>query len=142
MNGYGRIVEYQCIDQENEIASPQAQFMRPEVRSLVNIQEGKFRNGMLDSYGRVYSCDDDEQGRPDPTCSVGYFTAGELDGKGEVFDVDGGSDQGIWMAGTLDKRIEIHNFESRQITNNSASVDERLKRRESKSLGKMVKGHG
>ena len=106
INGFGRIVEYRKEDQGT-----------PE---LLRVLEGKFKDGRLDQYGRVYLLGDGEH-----TLSVGQYTCGLLDGKGEIFKVDGTLGvNGIFEQGLLKKATEIQTYERRAI----ALGDERPKK--------------
>ena len=91
--------------------------------------------GKLDSYGRVFSVSGEEK-----VCMVGFFTAGELDGKGEVFS-NNSVTSGIYITGQLQKSMEVHNYQTRQITNNTATVDNATKTRNNSSVRKIMDGY-
>ena len=113
LTGYGRIVEYAWVQApvssaNAEYARPLDKFLPALEKCLLRVEEGKFRYGHLDSYGRVYSVEDGAG-----TCAVGFFTNGSLDGKGEVFDTEGNVSAGIWTNGELTKEMDINNYQTR-----------------------------
>lgn len=124
INGFGRIVEY---NKENQ-----------GVPQLVRVLEGKFKDGQLDQYGRVYTLGGED------TLSVGQYTCGLLDGKGEIFKVDGTlAMSGIFEQGLLKKSIEIQTYERRAVaglattttTAAGAPFDPREEKKKFKSSG-------
>lgn len=106
LNGYGRIVEYDVLYQVSDNAATTT-FADASACSIKTIYEGKFKMGKLDSYGRVFSVYGEEK-----VCMVGFFTAGDLDGKGEVFN-NNSVTSGIYIGGHLQKQMEVHNYQTR-----------------------------
>lgn len=134
LNGYGRIVEYDILYQVSDDAATTT-FADASACSIKAIYEGKFKMGKLDSYGRVFSVHGDEK-----VCMVGFFTAGDLDGKGEVFN-NHSVTSGIYIGGHLQKTMEVHNYQTRQITNNTSTVDHATKTRNNSSVRKIMDGY-
>lgn len=112
LNGFGRIVEYK--DNGEEVV-------------LDTVREGVFKNGMLDEYGRHYDLRDESSAH----LNIGFFTEGQLDGKGERYYLGYPQEPetGIWEHGELKKQLPVKNFESRTITNSTTSALEEIKKR-------------
>ena len=95
MNGYGRIIYFRCHDDH-----------KPEHQHLEYIQEGKFRNGLMNGYCRDMSIIDGEA-----HCKLGFWKDGEPSGKYQKFDLEGNSlQEGIMEGETMKKEIKIQNF--------------------------------
>ena len=111
MNGYGRIVTYKTNGSET---------------TLETVREGYFKDGMLDNYGRFY---DMRTG-----CSfldIGFFTKDTLDGKGERYNLSSNEPYaGIWEHGKVTKETPVYNYESRTMTNTTASTLDAIKKRD------------
>ena len=95
MNGYGRIIYFRCHDDH-----------KPEHQHLEYIQEGKFRNGLMNGYCRDMAIIDGEA-----HCKLGFWKDGEPSGKYQKFDLEGNSlQEGIMEGETMKKEIKIQNF--------------------------------
>ena len=66
-----------------------------------------------------------------PSLDIGFFTEGQLDGKGERYYLGYPQEPetGIWEHGELKKQMPVRNFESRTITNSTTSALEEIKKR-------------
>lgn len=70
--------------------------------------------GELDGYGRIFDVPTpDEDKEQKATVTVGFFTEGKLDGKGEVYDIEGNVSPGIWKDHNIRKVVGIHNYLTR-----------------------------
>ena len=79
LHGLGRIIDYEAADSFEQPSNDQ--FLTAAEKRLLRVTEGKFYEGRLEGYGRIYSVED-----ATGYCSVGFYTGGELDGKAEVYD--------------------------------------------------------
>jgi len=100
LNGYGRIIYYQCNDQE----------FRSERCNLLRVFEGRFKQGEPDGYNRVFNA-------PEPAfCELGYWKENSPNGKYQRFDHHGNClEQGIRDGSELTKEIEINSYQTRLI---------------------------
>mmetsp|Transcript_13591 Transcript_13591/g.21239 ORF Transcript_13591/g.21239 Transcript_13591/m.21239 type:complete len:146 (-) Transcript_13591:11-448(-) len=100
LNGFGRIVQYRVFD-DNFIA---------ENCTIEYVQEGRFRQGSMDGYCRMFDA------REDGFAQVGYFREGVPMGKYQRFTLDGVcEEEGIREGADLVKQIEVRNYLTRTL---------------------------
>jgi len=95
INGYGRVINY----------SAKTKDITPEISCIIDVQEGKFRNGLLDGYGRRFIGEAN-------TAEVGFFKEGEANGKYQMFTMADSKciKEGIYEGEECIKEIPIANY--------------------------------
>lgn len=56
LNGFGRIVDYEAAESYEQPSNDQ--FLTAVERRLLRVTEGKFFEGRLEGYGRIFSIED------------------------------------------------------------------------------------
>ena len=97
MNGFGRVIYFRAHGDH-----------KSEHLSIEYIQEGKFKNGLMNGYCREMSCYD---GAGEAECQLGYFKDGQPQGKYQSFDIEGNcKEEGIKEGDQMQKEIKIQNY--------------------------------
>lgn len=102
LNGYGRIIYYR---------STKPGSLTPSDLEILEVQEGKFKNGLMDGYCRSF----DLRGINEQI-EVGFMKEGKPMGKYQSFKLDGTPvEEGIKEGDQLIKKISIANYQTRVI---------------------------
>lgn len=73
LNGYGRIIQYRVYGDS----------FTPDNCSIEFVQEGRFKQGLMDGYNRMFD------GREDGYVQLGYFQDGVPKGRYQSFSIEG-----------------------------------------------------
>jgi len=112
LDGYGRILKYRVIDEEQPFSDLNCE--------LVYVVEGKFKNGLMDGYCRLIDTQTEE-------VHVGYFKEDVPMGKYSRYTIAGEiQEQGIKEEDELVKDIEINNFMSRILDTKRDKMEDSL----------------
>jgi len=101
VNGYGRIIQYKANGE-----------FTPKNLTVEYVQEGRFREGVMDGYCRMFD------GRDAGKVELGYFKEGKPLGKYQSFSISGQQlEEGIKEGDNLVKDIVISSYQTRVLKN-------------------------